>query len=166
MSNAYYTGKSHVGSPCDVYMTRNFVRQRDFCKDAGACFVNERKDICRQIVDPWGNIRNFPGVETSDALKEEFPSFQAEPVVHSCVRFGPFDGEKLLMVWTVRRDGREWMDHDGFGEEDYPSVRLYSFLDENGDFTEPFKLYAIGDRLYAQWAFPDDINRYRDSRGC
>ena len=164
MENKFYTGVWERESACSVYMTRNFVENRDMFRDTGACFVNEEKDICRQIIDPWGNIRNFPGVEMSERLQETFPSFQGTPIVRSRARFGPFDGEKILMVWTIRRDGREWMDHDGFGEENYCSVRLYSFLNENGDFIQPFRLYAIGDTLYGELAFTDDINRYRDSK--
>ena len=164
MSNSYYTGKCDAELSTEIYMNRMYVERRDFCNDVGACFVNEKKDICRQIIDPWGNIRNFPGVEMSEKLKEECPGFQGVPIVRSRARFGPFDGERIMMVWTIRRDGREWMDHDGFGEEDYPSVRLYAYLDENGDFTGPFRLYAIGDQLYGQMAFVDDINRYRDRR--
>lgn len=164
MRNAYYTGISEAESPTKIYMNRNYIEQRDFRNDVGACFINEDKDICRQIIDPWGHIRNFPGVEMSEKLKEEFPSFQGLPNIRSRARFGPYDGEKILMVWTIRRDGREWMDHDGFGEEDYPSVRMYTYLDENGDFTGPFRLYAIGDQLYADTAFQDDINRYYDHR--
>ncbi len=164
MSNAYYTGKCDAERSCDIYMTRNYVEQRDFLNDVGVCFVNEQKDICRQIIDPWGNIRNFPGVEMSEKLKEAFPSFRGTPVVRSRARFGPFDGEKIMMIWTIRRDGREWMDHDGFGEEDYPSVRLYTYLDQNGDFIRSFRLYAIGDRLYGEMAFPDDIHRYQDRK--
>lgn len=162
MNDKFYIGAHEGDVPYSIYMSRNFVENRDFWRDTGACFVNEEKDICRQIIDPWGNIRNFPGIDMDELLQKEFPAFDGKPIVRSRARFGPFDGERIMVVWTIRTDGREWMDHDGFGEESYCSVRLYSFLDANGDFTQPFRLYAIGDKLYGEFAFTDDINRQRD----
>jgi hypothetical protein len=52
------------------------------------------------------------------------------------------------MIWTVRPDGRYWMDSWGFGAEDYEWVELYAYIDENGQFTAPFRLHSIGYRKF------------------
>ncbi len=147
-----------------IYMTHTLVRDREFYSNFASCFVDESRELCRLIIDPKGNIRNFPGIETCEALQAEYPEFQGAPQVRHEMRFGPFRDGKILTVWTVRPDGREYMDSWGFGGEDFESVRLYSFLDENGDFTAPFRLYAIGDRLYTGYAFSDDVRRHKERK--
>ena len=48
------------------------------------------------------------------------------------------------MIWQVQPDGMYWQDEDGYGMTPDEEILLYSFIDENGRFTEPFKLYKIG----------------------
>ena len=114
-------------------------------------FVNEDKDICRQIVDKWGNIRNFPGIIYCETFVNEFGKHKVEPVVrfHTC--FARCVDGKYLMVWTVRPDGDYWMDSWGFGAEEYESVCLYSLIDQEGNFTQPFKLHSIGNQYYGEY---------------
>lgn len=37
---------------------------------------------------------------------------------------------------------------DGFGAEPDEEVTLYAFLDENGNFDDPFRIYRVGTRKY------------------
>lgn len=120
-------------------------------------FIDEDRDICRQIVDKWGNIRNFPGIIYGEQFVEEYGKYEVEPVVRYDTRFARCadSGEKtrFLMVWTVRPDGRYWEDSWGFGAEDYESVCLYSIIDHNGDFIQPFKLHSIGSKYFGEYKF-------------
>ena len=90
----------------------------------------------RCIVDGSGRIQNFPGIKDGDWKKElEFP-------LDHKVRFGfwigGFQDGKALVSWTLQPDGRYFEDDDGFGGEDCEEITLYSYLNENGEFTEPF----------------------------
>lgn len=93
---------------------------------------------------------DFPGVEYTDMLKDELGKRKIEPVVKYEALFEKMDNDKFIMVWTVRPDGRYWMDSWGFGAEDYESLSLYTYIDCNGNFTMPFKLYSIGYKVYGE----------------
>jgi len=47
---------------------------------------------------------------------------------------------KDSVEWTLQPDGRYFEDEDGFGAENCEEITLYSYIDTNGIFTEPFKL--------------------------
>lgn len=110
-------------------------------------FVNETLDLSRMIVDMEGNIRRFPGVEESEILTEELGRWPITPVARYTVCFEDA-GETIRMIWTVRPDGRFFMDEDGFGDEGFDEVCLYTYLDAKGDYTAPFRLYSIGNKNY------------------
>lgn len=127
--------KYFVGEPHSEYL---------FKVNYTVIFTNEEKSINKQIIDKDGNILNFPGVEYTDKLKGELNNRTIEPIVKYAAKFKKIDDNKFLMIWTVRPDGRYWMDSWGFGAEDYESLSLYSYIDSDGNFTMPFKLYSIG----------------------
>ena len=90
----------------------------------------------RYIVDERGRIQYFPGIKDGDWKKDmEFP-------LDHTVRFGfhisGFQDGKALVSWTLQPDGRYFEDEDGFGAEHYLEITLYSHLNEDGKFTEPF----------------------------
>ena len=91
----------------------------------------------RCIVDGRGKIKNFPGVEKGEWVKElEFPLSNKTQF-----RFWIYaykDG-KASVEWTLQPDGRYFEDEDGFGAENGEEITLYSSLDTNGFFTGPFK---------------------------
>lgn len=91
----------------------------------------------RCIVDGRGKIKNFPGVEKGEWVKElEFPLSNKTQF-----RFWIYaykDG-KASVEWTLQPDGRYFEDEDGFGAENCEEITLYSSLDTNGFFTGPFK---------------------------
>lgn len=96
---------------------------------------------------------NFPGVEYTDKLNDELGRRTIEPIVKYEAIFEKIY-DKFLMVWTVRPDGRYWMDSWGFGAEDYESLSLYTYIDSSGNFTMPFKLYSIGYKFYGDCRLP------------
>ncbi len=128
-----------------------------FKVDYTVIFTNEEKNITKQIVDKDGNIPDFPGVEYTDKLKEELGKRVIKPVVKYEAVFEKVNDDKIIMVWTVRPDGRYWMDSWGFGAEDYESLSLYTYIDSNGNFTMPFRLYSIGYEIYTDYRLKKQI---------
>lgn len=142
-----YFSKYLVSEPHSEYM---------FKVDYTVFFANEEKNINKQILDKDGNILDFPGVEYTAALTEELGRRVIEPVVKYEALFEKVDEGKFIMVWTVRPDGRYWMDSWGFGAEDYESLSLYTYIDSNGNFMMPFKLYSIGYRHFGEYRLKKD----------
>lgn len=147
MKEKVYLSKYFISDPHSEYI---------FKQDFSVLFINEEKKIKKQIVDKDGNIFYFPGVEYTDKLNDELGKRTIEPVVKYEAVFEKIDDSKFIMVWTVRPDGRYWMDSWGFGAEDYESLSLYTYIDSNGMFTMPFKLYAIGYKFYGDYQLRGD----------
>lgn len=114
-------------------------------EDVSVVFTNKRKGVTRVIVDNRGVICGFPGVDRStwsragaftEAQVRYASSFERQP-----------DG-RIMMIWQVQPDGRYWEDEDGYGGSSDPEIKLYAWLDENGRFAGPFKLYSVGVRRY------------------
>ena len=90
----------------------------------------------RCIVDRNSTIVNFPGIVEGDWKKNlEYPLSN-----RTQFRFWiyTFKDGKATVEWTLQPDGRYFEDEDGFGAEDCIEITLYSSLDTNGAFTEPF----------------------------
>lgn len=151
---------NNVNEHDNVYLNKYLVcepySEYLFKVDYTVIFTNEKKNINKRIVDQDGNILNFPGVEYTDKLNEELGNGEIDPVVKYEAVFEKLDDGKLIMVWTVRPDGRYWMDSWGFGAEDYESLSLYSYLDSDGNFLMPFKLYSIGYTFYGDYRLKRD----------
>ncbi len=140
--NNVYLSKYLVCEPHSEYL---------FKVDYTVTFTNGEKNIHKPIVDQDGNILDFPGVEYTDELLEELGRGTIKPIVKYEAVFEKLDDGRLIMVWTVRPDGRYWMDSWGFGAEDYESLSLYSYIDSDGNFLMPFKLYSIGYAFYGEY---------------
>lgn len=147
MEQKIYLSKYYVGEPHSEYL---------FKLDYSVAFINEGKNINKEIIDKDGNILEFTGVEYTDKLTEELGKSTIKPIVKYEAIFEKVDNNKFIMVWTVRPDGRYWMDSWGFGAEDYESLSLYSYIDSDGNFTIPFKLYSIGYDFYGEYRLKGD----------
>jgi len=147
MKQKFYLSKYYVGEPHSEYLLK---------VDYSITFINEQKNIKKEIIDKDGNILDFVGVEYTDKLTEELGKSSIKPVVKYEAIFEKIDDDRFIMVWTVRPDGRYWMDSWGFGAEDYESLSLYSYIDSNGNFTMPFKLYSIGYDFYGEYRLKGD----------
>lgn len=110
-------------------------------------FIDESRGIQKLIVDSNGNIRNFPGFAQEDLWASQVDPCYLKPEIRFCTSFER-RGDRLVMLWEIQPDGRYWEDEDGFGGTSDVEVRLYTFLDENGDFTGPFQVYNIGTHNY------------------
>ena len=118
---SYYVGKCHKEIKDRIYMSSERTCRETY-------FVNEDLDLVRQIVDPWGNLRNFPGV---------LDELDVEPIVHELIEFKQHENG-FLVIWTIEKDyfdpGDEW----GFGREEKDGKNLYSFLNNEGCYVCPF----------------------------
>lgn len=113
-------------------------------------FVNEEYGIRKLIVDDNGYIQNYPGLENPEEWLDAWESKRAlEPQIRFRTDFERMEDNTILMVWEIQPDGRYWEDEDGFGGEADLEILLYTYLDEKGNFTAPFRAYKIGaERLY------------------
>ena len=91
----------------------------------------------RCIVDGIGRIQNFPGVEKGDWVKNLI--FPLSDKTKFRFWISGFREGKATVEWTLQPDGRYFEDEDGFGGEDCDEITLYSSIDTNGMFTEPFR---------------------------
>lgn len=108
-------------------------------------FVNEAYGIRKWIVDNDGYIQNYPGIENSEEWMYAWKSKRA--LDHQiCFRtyFERMANQTIRMVWEIQPDGRYWEEDDGFGAESDMEIQLYTYLDEKGNFTGPFRTYSIG----------------------
>ena len=110
-------------------------------------FIDESRGIQKPIVDPDGNICSFPGFVQEDLWVSQVDPCYLKPLIRFCTSFER-RGDRLIMLWEIQPDGRYWEDEDGFGGTSDAEVTLYTFLDENGDFTGPFRVYRIGAHDY------------------
>ena len=91
----------------------------------------------RCIVNNNGRIENFPGIVNGD-WKNKL-TFPLDRKVQFRFWIYEYKDGKALVEWTLQPDGRYFADEDGFGAEDCEEVTLYSSIDTNGCFTEPFR---------------------------
>lgn len=92
----------------------------------------------RCIVDKSGEIQNPLGIEDGEWKKE-----LTIPLVGMKTQFRfwiyAYKDGKATVEWTLQPDGRYFADEDGFGWEKFDEITLFSCIDTNGLFTEPFK---------------------------
>lgn len=120
---------------------------RTATEDSSVYYIDEVRGIRTQVVDKWGRILNFPGIEREEHWVQQVSERALQPQIRFRTDFEKRDG-RFIMLWQIQPDGRYWEDEDGFGAESDEEVTLYSFLDENGLFTAPFRIYRIGDRRF------------------
>ena len=119
------------------YITYDYAYNGIGYYDVNLCLHNENDpSFHRQITDRVGNFIRFPGyiggkwekgVEVNFLECVNYPSY-----------IGMFKDGKAEFGWQVQPDGRYFADEDGFGMENCEEIWLRSYLDEKGNFTEPF----------------------------
>ena len=108
----------------------------------------------RTIVDYDGNIVGFPGIDARDMdiiTKHLTIRDALSPKIRYRTDFERRENGNIIMIWQVQPDGMYWRDEDGYGMTPDEEIRLYSFIDKNGRFTAPFKIYNIGTKQFYVW---------------
>ena len=126
----------------------HFYRQQD--EDPSIVFTSASGEK-RTIVDYNGNIPGFPGFSDKDMdiiLKNLKRRDDLFPVIRYRTDFEQHEDGKIIMIWQIQPDGMYWRDEDGYGMTPDEEIRLYSFIDNNGCFTAPFRLYNIGSKKF------------------
>lgn len=113
--------------------------------DSSVCFVDEARGIRRTLIDQTGRFCQFPGIVRERFWTKDVPARSMLPRVRYRTSFEKRT-DKWLMLWEIQPDGEYWRDEDGFGAEDDPEVTLYTYVDLDGNFTGPFRIYQIGHR--------------------
>ena len=144
-----YLNRYIVSHPCDEHL---------FPSDVSIRLTNEETHLQKLLVDKEGAILDFPGIDYCPVLTAEIGSKPIQPVVRYEIQLEKQSDDTFLMVWTVRPDGRYWMDSWGFGAEDYEDVALYTLVDAAGNYTAPFRLYNIGKTLYGPRRLSSDLS--------
>ena len=121
------------------------------CEPARVDFINESLDIHKTIVDDSGNILHFPGIENPEEVLAQLKDDLPEPRIYYRTDFERRRDGLFLMIWQIQPDGRYWADSDGYGMTNDEEVRLYSLIDERGNFLFPFRLYNVGRTRYYQF---------------
>ena len=140
-----------------VYLTQTVVFGHG---DSSVYFVDENRGIRKMLVDTGGNIRNFPGILKEDFWVKEVSANALNPKIRYRTSFEKREN-KWLMLWTIQPDGDYWRDESGFGGENEDEVVLYTYVDMDGKFTDPFRVYEVGDRCYTLDRFEQaHVHRY------
>ena len=134
-----------------AYLTQTVIfgmhPYRSADEDSSVYFVDENRGIRKMLTDSRGNIQNFPGM-----IKEDFWAKEVAPnYLKPCVGFrSSFEKREdgWLFLWQLQPDGWYWADEDGFGAEKDVEVILYTFVDLDGNFTGPFRLYSLDGTSY------------------
>ena len=103
----------------------------------------------QKAIDTDGNILRFPGIIQEEFWLKEVSANALRPQIRFRTSFERRK-DRWIMLWQIQPDGRYWEDEDGFGAENDLEVTLYTYVDENGDYTGPFRIYEIGDQCYCQ----------------
>lgn len=137
--------KSSEAEPFTPWYTYGDHMYRSPGESAEVLFSNPKTGEKRLMVDNDGNIKNFPGIEKKDFWVKELSSERCLwPVVRFRTEFSKYGMNRYIMRWQVQPDGRYWADEDGYGMTIDSEVVLYAFIDKNGDFMGPFRIYSIG----------------------
>ena len=109
--------------------------------------VNRESGACTKIICRDGSFAQFPGIEYDGALTEALGNETVEEKVKHGVYIVRLS-TGWLFQWVIQLAFFDPGDEDGFGMDSEPEIRLYSYLDEDGRFTAPFRLYSVGGTGY------------------
>lgn len=120
--------------------------------DSSVYFVDETRGIRKMLVDSEGRIQNFPGIIKEAFWVKEVAPNAIRPQIRFRTSFEKREG-KWIMLWQIQPDGWYWADEGGFGAEKDLEVTLYTYVDMDGNFTGPFRIYQLGNRGFAMDRF-------------
>ena len=125
------------------YLTQTVVfgmhQYRRAGEDSSVYFVDEKRGIRKMLVNSQGVIQRFPGFKDKEKLAKLVDAYALTPQIRFRTSFEKRDA-RWKVYWQIQPDGRYWEDEDGFGGTNDEEVTLFTYVDENGDFTGPFEL--------------------------
>lgn len=137
--------------PDGPYLTQKVVfgahLYRTQGEDSLVYFVDEKRGIRKMLVNADGQIQNFPGIVKEDIWIKEVAPNAMRPQIRFRTSFEERFG-RWIMLWEIQPDGRYWEDEDGFGAEKDKEVTLYTYVDRNGNFTGPFRIFKVGTQSF------------------
>lgn len=128
-------------------------------RDSSVYFVDETRGLRKLLVDEKGEIQNFPGIHREAFWLQSYSAKTLPPRIRYRTDFEKREN-RWLMRWTIQPDGDYWRDSSGFGGGNEEEIILYTFVDENGDFTAPFRIYQLGECCYSLDRFEQAHTRY------
>lgn len=128
-----------------VYLTQTVVFGSG---DSSVDFVDEARNIRKRLIHPDGKIARFPGVEKQSFWVKQVSPLALRPQVRYRASFETRPNG-WIMLWEIQPDGDYDRDDDGFGGANRAEVTLYAYINRDGDFTAPFRIYEVGDCCYA-----------------
>lgn len=111
-------------------------------------FVNKETNEWKIIIDWDRNIVNFPGIEDIEDIEPYIGEGSLYPQIAFGASFHECENGNYMMLWKVQPEGRFWEDETGFGRNSDDEIILYAYLNHEGDFTGPFRIYSIGLQKY------------------
>lgn len=129
---------------CSTHLTQYILDGEDKL----TLFINTDEGTCTEIVKREGQFSKFPGIEYCDELLHCFEFSKIETYVKYGAYIVKINDNRYLFQWIVQPHISDPGDVWGYGMEEQPEIRLYSHLNGQGQFTEPFRLYSICDRGY------------------
>ncbi len=150
--------KSVQPEPQHPYMTETVIFANQKTE-----FVNPTKKIRKTIVNERGRFVKFPGIENVKLVLSQMDTNWSDipGVVSYRTEFNYQNNGLHFVLWEVQPDGWYWADEGGFGAEDDDEVRLYSYLNEDGNFTAPFRIYNVANNKYFG---TDQEEKWRESQ--
>jgi len=149
-----------------VYLTRTVTfgmhRYRTAEEDSSVFFVDESRGIRKMLIDSKGNIQNFPGMVKEEFWIREVAPNYLKPQIRFRSSFEKRDSG-WIFLWQIQPDGWYWADEDGFGAENDSEVTLYTLVDMDGKFTQPFQIYQLGNIGYSLERFRTSHRRAMES---
>ncbi|MCD8221344.1 MAG: hypothetical protein LUD07_03940 [Clostridiales bacterium] len=119
-------------------------------------FINDQKDIYKPLIRDHAFV-GFPGVD--EAVEEgrrynrhsnknysDWIKYVAKTPIDGYIEYyvvfsRPDEQGKTKVSWMLQ--SHDTPDESGFGMENVPEIMLVTYLDKNGDYTEPFRLESV-----------------------
>lgn len=121
--------------------------------DSSVYFVDESRGIRKMLVDSEGRIQDFPGIVKEEFWVKEVSETAMNPQIHFRTSFNARN-DGWIMLWEIQPDGRYWGDEHDFGMDHEEEVILGTFVNMDGCFTGPFRIYKMGQKHYRLKAPP------------
>ena len=112
--------------------------------------INTVDDITYPVVNSEGYFVNYPGIANPDVIAPYYKGITTniQPIVYYPSRFEVTKDGLYIVRWQLQPDGVYWADSQGFGQTSDYEIFLYSYLNEQGKFIAPFRVYNIANVQY------------------